>query len=62
MANTRVTSTPLFGSPTGRQVKAVQDEIDAYTAKLIKNVSKARKVFEKAVPEPEPDEAPAQGS
>lgn len=59
MANRHKSSAPLFGAPTGRQVKAVQDDIDAYTAKLIKDVKKARKIFEKTEPKAEADDPAA---
>lgn len=61
MANRRKPSTPLFGAPTGRQVKDVQDEIDAYTAKLIKDPNKARKIFEKTEPKGDAEDPAAAG-
>lgn len=62
MANKRASSAPLFGRPTGRQVKDVQDEIDAYTTRLIKNVQKARKVLKRTTPEAAPEQPGAPGN
>lgn len=59
MANKKASSAPLFGRPTGRQVKDVQDEIDAYTARLIQNHQKARQILERTAPEAAPDEPAA---
>ncbi len=61
MAHRRKPSTPLFGAPTGRQVKDVQDEIEAYTANLIKDVNKARKIFEKTEPKADAEDPTAAG-
>jgi hypothetical protein len=44
----KVTSTPLFGSPTVGQVKDVQKEIEAYTAHLVTDVTEAKRIFERA--------------
>jgi hypothetical protein len=46
MENKRITSSPLFGSATPQQVRDIQSEIDAYTARLVKNTTEARKVLE----------------
>lgn len=50
MANKKPTSAPLFGNPTTGEVKSIQGAIEAYSAKLIKNVSKARKVLTEIQP------------
>lgn len=50
MANKRPTSAPLFGNPTVRDVRSVQEAIEAYTTKLILNKEKARKVLTGAEP------------
>lgn len=45
MAN-KVTSAPLFGSPTSQEVEAIQKHMQAFTAKVVKNADKARKLLE----------------
>jgi len=59
MENKRITSSPLFGSATPQQVRDIQNEIDAYTARLVKNTAEARKVLEQIGGLPgSPGEAP----
>ena len=45
MAN-KVSSAPLFGSPTREEVEAIQEHTHAFTAKVVKNPDKARKLLE----------------
>jgi hypothetical protein len=45
MANKRITSEPLFGRATAKDVKAIQKHMDAHTARLLKNADKAREVL-----------------
>lgn len=45
MANT-VSSAPLFGSPTREEVEAIQQHMQDFTAKVVKNADKARKLLE----------------
>ncbi len=54
MANKKVSSAPLFGSPTVQQVKSVQDAIEAYAANLVKNGAQARKLLTEIEPAEEP--------
>lgn len=46
MTNKRTTSVPLFGSATPREVEAIQKEMNAFTAKLVKKTDQARKLLE----------------
>jgi hypothetical protein len=45
MANKRVTSAPLFGRASNKEVKDIQESMDAYTARLLKNAEAAREVL-----------------
>jgi hypothetical protein len=45
MANTKVTSAPLFGSASPGEVKAIQKRMQIYTQRLIKDAERARKVL-----------------
>jgi hypothetical protein len=45
MAN-KTSSAPLFGSPTPKEVEAIQKHMQAFTAKVVKNADKARKLLE----------------
>jgi hypothetical protein len=45
MAN-KVSSAPLFGSPTREEIEAIQKHMEAFTANVVKNADKARKLLE----------------
>jgi hypothetical protein len=45
MASKRVSSSPLFGSASPQEVREIQDEIASFTAKLLKDVDRARKIL-----------------
>jgi hypothetical protein len=45
MANKRVTSEPLFGRASPKDVKAIQKHMTAHTAQLLKNADAARAVL-----------------
>jgi hypothetical protein len=45
MVSKRVSSSPLFGSASPQEVREIQDEIDSFTAKLMKDVDRARKIL-----------------
>jgi len=45
MAN-KVSSAPLFGSPTPTEVEAIQKHMQAFTANVVKNAARARKLLE----------------
>jgi hypothetical protein len=42
----KTSSAPLFGSPTTKEVEAIQKHIQAFTTKVVKNADKARKLLE----------------
>jgi hypothetical protein len=41
----KTSSEPLFGSPTPKEVEAIQTHIQAFTAKLVKDADKARELL-----------------
>lgn len=45
MTNKRVTSAPLFGRASAKEVKDIQASMDAYTARVLKNAEAARAVL-----------------
>lgn len=59
MAN-KVSSAPLFGSPTREEVEAIQKHMHAFTAKVVKNPDKARKLLEDIGAVAAPDNEDAQ--
>jgi hypothetical protein len=42
----KISSAPLFGTPTATEVEAIQKHIQAFTTKVVKNADKARKLLE----------------
>jgi hypothetical protein len=42
----KISSAPLFGSPTPEEVEAIQKHMQAFTTKVIKDADKARKLLE----------------
>lgn len=47
MANTDVTSAPLFGSASRRDVEAIQKRMNAFTEKLVQDAKVAREILRK---------------
>ena len=47
MANTDVTSAPLFGSASKRDVEAIQKRMNAFTEKLLQDAKSAREILRK---------------
>jgi hypothetical protein len=61
MAN-KVSSAPLFGSATREEVAAVEKHMQDFTAKVVKDAGKARKLLEDiGAVAPDAGEAPAAG-
>ena len=57
MAN-KASSAPLFGSPTREEVEAIQKHMQDFTAKVVKNTDRTRKLLEEiGAVAPEGDEA-----
>jgi hypothetical protein len=42
----KISSATLFGSPTPKEVEAIQKHIQAFTTKVLQNADKARKLLE----------------
>lgn len=58
MANKDVSSAPLFGRASAKEVKDIQESMDAYTARLLKDAKAAREVLRRtgaAVPDDKPE-------